>query len=234
MGTSSRLVGLGKQVQQRGLVALAGSATSAQLTSDRMWSLLLAQVHPDAGGSEELFFWAQALQEEVRVHASPPESDVASRIWEEFVAAHRAQHRAEPRPKEKYKQPNRNKNRIPFDTNLSFEELTDHAVKVAGTLADPHGEVVPLLLDGCELSGFGCVTAFVTESRTVGAYYARLADVGHALGFDGWMRSRLYKFAERVPLSDLHAVHMVNRARRLAHESPKIAARIRIAACRGV
>lgn len=210
------------------------TAAPADLTDRRMWRLLKARAHPDAGGSEELFVWTQALHEELCGDASLPESGFASRVWEEFLAAQRSRPRTEPRPKKRPKQSKRSTNRIHFDTSLSFEELTNRAIEIADTLGEPYDELVPLLLEGCELTGFGCDPAFIEEAKTVGAYYARVADVGHALGFGGQMRGSLYKFAERVPLSDLHAIHMVNRARRLAHESPELVNKMRkAAACHG-
>jgi hypothetical protein len=207
------------------------TAAPASLTEKRMWRRLLARAHPDAGGSEELFVWTQAIREELCGQRSRTAPGFTSRVWEEFVAAQRSRPRTKSRPKKKPKQSKRQMNRIPFDTSLSFEELTNRALEIAATLEEPYIELLPLLLEGCELSGFGCDPAFIEEARTVGAYYARLADVGHALRFDGRMRGSLYKFAGRVPLSDLHAVHMINRARRLAQESPEFVEKMRMTAC---
>ncbi len=153
------------------------------LTSKRMWRLLLARAHPDAGGSEELFIFTQALREKVCGNAFLQELSRLSQVWEGFVAAHRSRPRTEPRPKKKPKQSKRQTNRIPFDTTLLFNELTGRAMEIADTLEEPYGELVALLLEGCKLSGFGCDPLFIKEAKTVGAYYARLADVGHALGF---------------------------------------------------
>ena len=210
------------------------TAAPADLTDKRLWRLLKARAHPDAGGSEELFVWTQSLHEELCSDASLPESGFASRVWEEFLAAQRSRSRTEARPKKRPKQSKRSTNRIHFGTSLSFEELTDRAIEIADVLEEPYGELVSLLLEGCELSGFGCDLAFIEAASTVGAFYARVADASHALGLDEQTRVRLYKFAMRVPLSDLHAVHMVNRARRLAHEAPELVKKIRgAAACRG-
>lgn len=193
----------------------------------------MARTHPDAGGSEELFVWTQALREEL-CDASLAESGFASRVWEEFLAAQCAGSRSEARPKNRPRQSKRSTNRIYFDTALSFNELTDRALEIADTLEEPYRALVPLLLDGCELSRFGCDLAFIEAARTVGAFYARVADASHALRLDEQTRLRLYKFAKRVPLSDLHAVHMVNRARHLAHEAPELVKKIReAAACHG-
>lgn len=208
------------------------TTAAAPLTDRRMWRLLLARAHPDAGGLEELFVWAQALQEELCANASRLEVAFAARVREEFFAQ-RSRSRTEPHPKKKPKKVKRNTNRIPFDTGLSFDELKMRALEIADTLEEPYGELVPLLLEGCELFGFGCDPSFIQEARIAGACYARLADVGHALGFDGRTRGSLYKFAERVPLSDLHAVHMLNRARRLVHEAPELVEKMRRAVCRG-
>lgn len=207
----------------------------APLTDKRMWRLLLARAHPDAGGSEKLFVWAQALREELCGNTFLPESGLGLRLWEEFLAAQHSRSRAESRSKKKPKKvKNRSTNRIPFDTALSFDELTSRALEIATTFEGPYREFVPLLLEGCDLSGFSCDLTFIEKARTAGAYYARLADVADALGLDRRARARLYEFAKRVPLSDLHAVHMVNRARRLVHESPELVKKMRKAAvCHG-
>ena len=207
-------------------------AVPTTLTDRRMWRLLLARVHPDGGGSEELFVWVQALREELCGNAFRPEPVFTPRVWEGCVAAYHSRSRSESLPK-KPKKVKRSTNRIFFDSSLSFDELTDRAIEIANTLEEPYGQLVPHLLEGCKLSGFGCDPLFLEEAKTVGAYCARVADVGHALGFDGRTRGSLYKFAERVPLSDLHALHMINRARRLAQESPDLIDKIRMAACRG-
>jgi hypothetical protein len=57
-----------------------------------------------------------------------------------------------------------------------------------------------------------------------------LSDNLRALGFDVQTRVRMYRFARKVPLSDLHAMHLVNTARRLVHESPELVEKMRKAA----
>lgn len=50
---------------------------TAPPTDPRLWRLLLARAHPDAGGSGELFVWAQALREVLE--DEPPPRQVCGR-----------------------------------------------------------------------------------------------------------------------------------------------------------
>lgn len=50
----------------------------------RMWRLLLARCHPDAGGSEELFKWAQELKEEVVSPGPLPDPLDQWNHWREY------------------------------------------------------------------------------------------------------------------------------------------------------
>jgi hypothetical protein len=56
----------------------------------RMWRLLLARAHPDAGGDHELFLFACALKDELGVgrrlddgaaDRAEPETDPSLRVW---------------------------------------------------------------------------------------------------------------------------------------------------------
>lgn len=43
-----------------------GVKRNSPIEDRRMWRLLLAQLHPDAGGDQELFLFASALRERLR------------------------------------------------------------------------------------------------------------------------------------------------------------------------
>lgn len=47
---------------------------TAPPTDGRLWRLLLARTHPDAGGSDELFVWAQGLRESLDEAPPAPQS----------------------------------------------------------------------------------------------------------------------------------------------------------------
>lgn len=68
------------------------------MNDQRMWRLLLARLHPDAGGDHELFVFASAVKEEVcdkrepgrsirRGESKPPESPAVSylRLWQALM-----------------------------------------------------------------------------------------------------------------------------------------------------
>ena len=54
------------------------------LEDGRMWRLLLARLHPDAGGDPDLFLFASALREEARAAetcGTAPVSDAFLEAW---------------------------------------------------------------------------------------------------------------------------------------------------------
>jgi hypothetical protein len=147
-----------------------------------MWKKLLARAHPDAGGDHELFVWARSLQE--KVCGRPPAPRAST-------------------PKEEPA-------RVPFDWDGSFDELTERALDKADAMAEE--EDVELIyvrllfhLEDCEeLEDW-------TRQQTQGATYKTLAAIGHAAGMDAAQRSCWYKVAERIPLSQRHAGHILTR-----------------------
>jgi hypothetical protein len=84
-----------------------------------MWRRLLARVHPDAGGDDELFVWAKSLEKLVRAKAQ----DVpASRHGGTF----------------------QKEGRIPFDPHTDFDRISERALQFAPR-AFGYGDVLRLM-----------------------------------------------------------------------------------------
>src|SRR5215204_7637360 len=80
---------------------------SARPPTDRaMWRRLLARVHPDAGGDDELFVWAKSLEELVRAKAQDvPAPPLGGTLQKE--------------------------GRIPFDPHTDFDRISERALQFA-------------------------------------------------------------------------------------------------------
>ncbi len=157
------------------------------LDDPRMWRLLVARTHPDAGGSGELFIFAGALKDavcggELQVQAKPPR-------WREASAR-----RPTPGPSADAKP------RIPYPTGTNFAEGTRRALRVEG----PYASVLALLAD-CRKAGH------ITHEECRGASYKRLAAIAHTWGMSKRMRVGWYRCAEAIPLSDWHASHILGK-----------------------
>jgi len=57
---------------------------------------------------------------------------------------------------------------------------------------------------------------YLRREQERGASYKRLAAIGYLIGMDSKERSRWYRIAEAVPLSDRHAGHILSRLKRRA------------------
>jgi hypothetical protein len=163
-----------------------------------MWRLLSKLVHPDAGGSDDLFTWVRSLhehvagygiEEDVRTYAQgrqpPPHNDSSStgdRL--DFSAAYGV---------------------------ASFDDLTHRALEVAEKVGQPFRDLLRLLRD-CRQSE---EIALSCQQRQ-GATYQTLAAIGHAAGMSQAQRSRWYRIAESEPLSQRHAGHILGPLKRRA------------------
>jgi hypothetical protein len=178
------------------------TAPPAPLTDQRLWRRLLARLHPDAGGTEELFVFGQAVRERVEAGDLPTVHDVG----EKAPARSPAQRRRRARPKA-----GQDRRPIAFEAarGVPFEELTRRAVDLAGELEEPYRFLFSLL-EGCQAPD-AQGPAHLVEEATTGACYRRMAKVGRLLDLDGAGRMRLYRLAQGVPLSDLHARHWLRR-----------------------
>jgi hypothetical protein len=171
--------------------------TAAPPPADRhMWRILLRRVHPDHGGSHDLFVWARALYEYIAGDA------------------------IEPPPQEARRKPPQHPTtgeRVPFhsayDRAQSFEDLTCQAVAMADDLPEPYAAVLLLLVD-CYEAGRADVVNYRAQNQ--GATYKQLAYISHLLGMSNTERSGWYRVAESVPLSQRHARHILSQLQREA------------------
>ncbi len=169
------------------------SRTPTQPPDDpKMWRRLLGRVHPDAGGSHELFIWTGAVRDVVCSLNLP-----AGGSPEPWVHPSR---RREPSTD--------NVDRVPFDAGDDFEECTRTALRI-GACGMPFGPVLSLLADCKPLE-------HLAHEQQRGASYKRLAAIGHAWGMSKAERVRWYRVAEDIPLSDRHAGHILSKLKRNA------------------
>jgi hypothetical protein len=157
-----------------------------------MWRRALAKLHPDGGGSHDLFIWAGAVRDAVcgpGLHgAVNPEP-----------ADHPPRRREPSTPEEPARVP------YPPDETANFAALTARAVAMAEEVGGVHGALLEMLAD-CEAPPS---TSGAWEQR--GASYKKLAAVGHMVSMTKAERSRWYRVAEAVPLSDRHVGHILGR-----------------------
>ncbi len=98
--------------------------------------------------------------------------------------------------------------RIAFETDLPFEVLTARALELAPTFGEPYPAIFRLLAGCPPLREWP--EDLRAEARA-GAGFKRLALAGRILGLDGRGRGGLYRYSKQVPLSDLHARHLLDR-----------------------
>ncbi|MBA3473944.1 MAG: hypothetical protein H0T57_12080 [Rubrobacter sp.] len=94
-------------------------------TDGRLWRLLLARTHPDAGGTDELFVWAQALRE--ILEDGPPDRQVCGRCNPGSSS------------------PTEESDRIPFEPDLDPIALARRILALVDELEHPYSAVLRLL-----------------------------------------------------------------------------------------
>jgi hypothetical protein len=137
-------------------------------------------VHPDGGGGHELFIWASDLRDLVCVAGYPGRAR-EDRATEEETA------------------------RVPFkDVCLDHDQLVGRALFLAHQYqGTPYGGLLSLLA-GCR------PVPHLEHEQLRGASYKRLAAIAHLVGLSKAERSGWYRVAESVPLSDMHARHILD------------------------
>lgn len=160
-----------------------------------MWRLLLRRCHPDTGGTEEVFVWAMMLREHVAGDAIE-----------------------EPGPRVKREPPKHKESgdRLDYTAAFSFggfTDLTRSAVNIGEQGSSPQIRLLTLLSD-CEEAPPSDIA--LSRQQAQGATYKTLAAIAHAAGFTKPQRVAWYRLAERIPLSQRHAGHILMRLRRAA------------------
>jgi hypothetical protein len=161
-----------------------------------MWRRFIRPTHPDAGGSHELFIWANAVREFVCG------GDLGS-------GGPRGEHRDD-HPSRR-REPSTEANRVPFDHFADFEVLSDRAVTMAAAVAEPYGHLLRQVA-GCYPVSEGPL--YNQQHR--GASYKSLAAIGHTVGMTKEERVQWCAIAEAIPLSQRHAGHILSRLKRKA------------------
>lgn len=159
-----------------------------------MWRLLMARLHGDGGGSDELFLFGQALREAV-VDSS------CSRCSDE-------------RPQRSYGRGGaprgegiiHQEGRVPFPEYADFPALTSRALAIAEDVESIFAMPLRLLSD-CN------PVEWLAREQERGASFKQLASIGHSVGMSGPERGRWYRIAESVPLAQRHAGHMISKLR---------------------
>lgn len=159
---------------------------AASPTDGRLWRLLLARTHPDAGGSDELFVWAQGLRESL----------------DQGRAETRACARCKPANSPTAEEPER----IPFEDRSDPAALARRALYLADELEHPYKASLRLL------SNYEPADHVHTQPQERrGATYRQLAAIAHAAGMSYSERLKWYRVAASVPLSQGHAGHIMSR-----------------------
>ena len=162
-------------------------------TDDRsMWRRALARLHPDAGGSHDLFIWAGAVRDVVCGAVSPGAEDRPSR------------RREAPTDEDPARVP------YPPEETSDFAALTAKAMAMAREIGGVHGALLGML-SGCEAPP---LTTGAWEQR--GASYKSLAAIGHRAGMTKAERVQWYRVAESIPLSQRHAGHILGKLQKAA------------------
>jgi hypothetical protein len=166
-----------------------------------MWRRALAKLHPDGGGSHDLFIGAVAVRDVVcdsnlRASAKPEAEDPSRRREASTSDVDQGQ------------------DRVPFDASWDFASLTDRAVTMASAVAEPYA----LLLRSCA-DCYPATEGPLFHQQRRGASYRQLAAVGHLVGMSGSERARWYSVARAVPLSQRHAGHILGKLQKAKPEA---------------
>jgi hypothetical protein len=116
--------------------------------------------------------------------------------------------RKEPRHRDTGHTDDDDPDRIPYPAWTDFRDTTLAALRYADAHPDGYGRLLGLLDDCLPMR-----SKWREQER--GASYKRLAAIGHLAGMDTAQRSRWYRIAESIPISDRHAGHVISRLKRL-------------------
>src|SRR5215212_4341783 len=150
-----------------------------------MWRRLVSRAHPDVGGDHELFIWSVATRDAICGGEIP-----------ERERRERPSQRREPSTSSVGE-------RVPFDELADFGVLTNRALAMADTAAEPFGFLLRQVAD-CYPASEGPLY----DQQRCGATYKTLAAIGHQVGMSKAERVQWYRVVESIPLSQRHAGHI--------------------------
>lgn len=164
---------------------------TAPPTDRSYWKRLLARVHPDQGGSDDLFVWARSLQEHVSGNGVEP---LPREVRRDPPSHHTAGERVD------YTEA--------FDRAGSFDGLTRVAVMYADELEEPHASLLRMLRN---CYGVGPDDIGPYRQQNQGATYRTLAAIAHHVRMSKPERIRWYSVCRAIPLSQRHASWLIKK-----------------------
>jgi hypothetical protein len=153
-----------------------------------MWRCLVGRSHPDAGGDHELLIWTVATRDAICGGEKP-----------------KRERREQPFRKQEASTSGAGE-RVPFNEFSDFEVLTDRALSMAESVAEPYGFLLTQVAD-CYPAEDGPLY----DQQHRGATYRTLAAIGHTVAMSKAERVGWYRIAETIPLSQRHASHILSR-----------------------
>jgi hypothetical protein len=168
------------------------TALPAPLDDPRMWRLALAELHPDRGGSHELFVWGQGVREAVENGAATSNGGRCSECRGP------ARQVRQDRPGQDDPTP-----RVPYPQRVDHTELWLRAIRYGHELVGPVGDLLLELRDHEQAtSGWQQLAEQRGATYRQLKYLAVLADIP---------AREVYEIGERIPLSQAMAHHIISR-----------------------
>jgi hypothetical protein len=147
-------------------------------------------------GDHSLFVWVSALRD----HVAGDEAEYETSAYQRREPSEATPH---------YPTSGSHSERLDYSAAYqfaSFEDLSARTVSMAATVGEPYGSLLRML-GSCYPAGVDDVAGY--RAQHVGASYRQLAYIAHLAGMTGAERSRWYRIAESVPLSQRHAGHLI-------------------------
>ena len=153
-----------------------------------MWRCLVGRSHSDAGGEHELLIWTVATRDAICGGEIPRREGREQPIRRRETSTTSAGECAR------------------FEQLSDFEVLSDRALSMAESVAEPFGLLLSQVVD--------CYAVFegpLYDPQRRGATYPSLAAIGLQVGMTKPKRVQRYRVAESIPLFQRHASHIMSR-----------------------
>lgn len=162
-------------------------------TDKAMWRRLMRLAHPDGAGEHDLFIWVKHVFEHVA--GEPPVHDLG-----------RDRARRQPPPHPTSEASDRLDFTDAFNKAEDHTDLTARAVGMAAEVGEPYARLLGMLRSCYPASE---ADVLIMRAQHQGASYKQLAYIAHLVGMSGAQRTRWYRIAESIPLSQRHAGHII-------------------------